>query len=899
MDEGFVRMVRDQVADKNRRGQTLDEVVKELSVYLPAPIVAEARRRYEAEIQEIHNLKDPKVIVDPTRVGWYAGPQPGDLFWPPLASMLQKKLGEGFDALNRASTRIVSLLGCPQDEAFTTKGLVLGYVQSGKTGNFTAVVAKAADAGYRFVLVLSGLHNSLRRQTQLRIQKDLVHHTKSRWLALTEPEVDFKYKDGQSKDNPNSYLHGGADKRLLCVIKKNVAPLRAIRRWFKAADPTLMAQCPVLIIDDEADQASLDASPKGQAKRTAINALILDLLKLLPKAAWVGYTATPYANVLVDTSEEDLYPRDFIVDLDRPAAYFGAERLFGRDVLDEGEEVDDGLQLIRSVSTNEAAGVKPTSRDQRDAFEPNVDHTPALTEALRWFVLACGARLVRGQGHEHMTMLVHTTLYTDAHREVGYLLEQLVSELRGNLHEPSGLNALKGLWEKETTLFPASVLGETAIAWEAVEAALPAVLGKDPVDPKRDRIQIVIDNNKSTFRLNYPEEGGSMQIVVGGNTLSRGLTLEGLMVSYYVRATNMYDTLMQMGRWFGYRPGYGDLTRIWMTDDLRDHFRHLALVEAEIRRDIRRYEDEGRTPKEFGPAIRTHSTLAITSPLKMKHAVDVRVSYSGAVKQTIFFHRDRDIQANNLAVTRALLAGAHQIAPPTEVWGTHQLYRDVPVQLIREFLTDFRIHELSRDLKTDLLLGFITDQIRGRSLLHWNVGVVGTSKGKSKGIDLIPGKQVPLLNRTALEDSRGNLAYLKAIFTVSELAIDLGWDSRQAPPDTIKSSKSQEELMLWRSPISWQKTFERPHPQPQAPGVGSPLLLIYPIDKDSDPKRDAPPAPGRPARLPLGTDEHLIGLMLAFPVLSQSTPQKYVTADLGIDAQAETYVDPEDEEDEG
>ncbi|MGH9174877.1 MAG: Z1 domain-containing protein, partial [Vicinamibacterales bacterium] len=393
-------------------------------------------------------------------------------------------------------------------------------------------------------------------------------------------------------------------------MKKNARRLENLVSWLDNASPATQAACPILVIDDEADQASVNTA-KEKAERTKINNLLVQLLSL-PKAAYIGYTATPFANLFVDPKfPEDVYPRDFIVDLPQPADYFGPERLFVRERLEHDDDSpDDGLDVIRRIPEEDLKVLQPpTKRADRDSFAAMI--TPTMKEAVRYFVLATAARRARGQ-QGHSTMLVHTTSLTSIHMKYEAPVKGLRDELLSSLqtHDQSVLADLRALWDRERAAVTAESLGEIPVAFEDLESHLVGVL---------EELDVVIDNYRSLERLHYRDEP-RVVIVIGGNTLSRGLTLEGLVVSYFARATNAYDTLLQMGRWFGYRRGYQDLPRIWISEQLEEWFRHLATVEAELRIDVARYEDDHVTPINFGARIRTHPKLAITSALKMRHA---------------------------------------------------------------------------------------------------------------------------------------------------------------------------------------------------------------------------------------------------------------------------------------
>lgn len=801
---------------------------------------------------------------------WYPGPQENDPCWPALKRWLLEQKGWDpvvVDDIDRASTKVVSQLDAPGEREFNTRGLVLGYVQSGETANFTAVTAKAADAGYRLFIVLSGLHNGLRRQTQERLERELVQLSPELWHCLTSVEEDF-----QAPGNATAYLSERSTQRVLCVMKKNAPRLRRLLRWLRTADRQVLEGCPVLMIDDEADQASVDTN--GTEDPSVINGLILNVLRQFPRSAYLGYTATPFANILSDTSSRELlYPTDFIVDLPQPEAYFGAARLFGTGVVDHDTgEQDDGLDVIRMVPEADVGLLTPASLREKDGFDPEVGSS--LEQALRWFWLACAVRRLRGQADSHMSMLVHSTMLTLIHQRIGERIGERLRQLQLLVQrEEAGLRKeLEAQWNDEIGRAASEAPDASSPSFADVWKMLPGVL--------RD-CRVVVENGRSQERLEFPEKGGSCQIIVGGNTLSRGLTIEGLMVSYFVRSSRTYDTLLQMGRWFGYRIGYGDLPRIWMTAELQDSFQHLARVEEEIREHIERYEREGCTPADFAPHIQTHSTLAVTSQMKMQYAVTVRMSFDEGVKQTTYLnHRDLEWVHGNTRAAKALLRAAHRLHPPEMVWGRHLLYRDVPTQEVLEFLKDYRIHERHGDMPADQLRNWIGAQNGDGRLLRWNLGVV-TRGASSLGPEwqwtgLLPNDQpVTLINRAKLKGT--SPANVKAIMGKVDRTLDFGFET---PPRTAPNDYDG-------SFVSWTKDHRSPpddHVADPNTGRNTPLLLSYPIAAHSDLERSN-------NRERLDAVDHIIGLAMIFPRSPHLTPQSYITADLSRNLDEEDALD--------
>lgn len=561
-----------------RGGLSPEDAAKKLATWNSDDQVRAALIEYRKRTGRIRSLREPGAIIDDQLVSWYLGPQDGDKFWPALEKHLRGKgRGDaGVKSLDDASTKIVSLLQPPGAGSIRTRGLVVGYVQSGKTENFTAVTSKAADVGYRFFLVLSGMNNALRNQTQDRLTKDIIQLNSEEWISLTDSNHDFR-----ATTNVNAFLTDKQSVKILGVVKKNKMRLARLLKWLKSARPEVLQNCPVLIIDDEADQASPN-SAKELADRTEINKLLVAILTTLPKAAYVGYTATPFANLLIDPlPADDLYPRDFIVDLPRPETYFGPERIFGREPLDweEPDDAADGLDMVRSVPEDEIALLRPAGRDAREGFYPSL--TPSLRSALRYFLLTVAARRVRGQRHEHCSMLLHTTEYTTVHDRFRDPIVKEFAAIKAALLKSDAklLGELETLWNKEQSAVPPESVGCKPLSFDTLRPKLNDVL---------DLVQVKLEHGKSTDRIAYPDVDatvdGKVYVVVGGNVLSRGLTIEGLTVSFFIRSASAYDTLLQMGRWFGYRPGYADLPRLWMTNELKAYF--FILPPLSVRSDL-------------------------------------------------------------------------------------------------------------------------------------------------------------------------------------------------------------------------------------------------------------------------------------------------------------------------
>lgn len=812
--------------------------------------VAEERRSF-AKKEALYDLED---IPPP----WYTGPSAHDIFWPALKSHLEADPGwiDAVPSLDEASTDIVGLLADPHSQTIRTRGLVLGFVQSGKTANFTATIAKAADAGYRMFIILSGVHNSLRRQTQLRIDEHLVNRKPTRWLPLTDEQRDF--------GNPVKALPllAQPNLRLIAVVKKNVSRMTRLRDWLREAHKHGgLDTCPVLIIDDEADQASPNAARNAELDRTRINQRLRELLAL-PRVAYIGYTATPFANVLINPSDtDDIYPRSFVYSLPKPETYFGSRELFGKHVSEEEATDDDAPHdMIRIVSDDEAVRHSVSS-----LLTDGPEVTPALAEAINWFLLATAARRVRTGAAKHSSMLIHTTMRVDPQLQYLEPIRAYVKRLGSALTE-GDTKPLRQLWERETQREPAARHKLPPLSFEDLIQTLPSVI---------DEVKVLADNGRSADRLIYGDEPATV-IAVGGNTLSRGLTLEGLVSSYFLRSASQYDSLLQMGRWFGYRPGYSDLPRIWTTQQLAEDFEFLADVEDAIRREVERYRTmDGASPSNLPVRILLHPRMHATSSSKLQFAVKGDASFSGQRPQTTYFaHRNMAIIQNNISAARELITTAVSEGIPQNAEESRVILRDLPAVMIRKFIQSYSFHENS-ELTSELLINYIDSQLKAGALQNWNLAIMGRQP-PSQQLHLGLTNPSPLITRSKLaRNSTGDLAVIGTLMSKPDRVADL------VPASAVRPSTTDKELQAIRD----------------ADGRG--LLLLYPIDKDSKPKAEAK------HRISLDAAGHLLGVAFSFPTADpNSEPVDTIQVDPALLPQAgeerseDDYVDEEGSRDE-
>ena len=578
--------------------------------------------------------------------------------------------------------RVLNQLGDPKNvEDWYRKGLVLGHVQSGKTSNYGGLVNRAADAGYKIFIIIAGIHSNLRNQTQKRINDAFVDRAPAanQPISLTTEDDDFKAAIA-SRRFPSSAVGTS----LVFVIKKNVTILRNLRDWLKGSSKKGggWQDMPLLMIDDEADHASINTN-KEDSDPTATNQLIREILNLFNRKSYVAYTATPFANIFIhpdvadETWGEDLFPEDFLYALEAPSNYFGPGKIFLAE--------DEGDRILRDLTD-----VYDLIPPKHKSYDLPLVIPESLKLAVRVFVLARAVRMLRGDLKVHMSMLVNISPYAGVQRQVKLLMDDYVEELRGRVLAGARMQGMDlAFWAQMQELYEREY-ANSGISWVEVRYILPEAI---------ERVRVIVDNSKSQERLNYEEheQDGLPVIVVGGYTLSRGLTLEGLMTSYWSRNSRTYDALMQMGRWFGYRTGYEDLCRLWMSPQARGWYTHIAESVEELRYDVYEMSKRGMTPRTFGLKVRDHpDTLLVTASNKMRSAQKriVRADLSGRLVETHVVCTEQSLIHGNFELLKAFVEKMNSKSTPTHVdEKVHgHMWRGVQMNWIREFFNEYEGH---------------------------------------------------------------------------------------------------------------------------------------------------------------------------------------------------------------
>lgn len=664
------------------------------------------------------------------------------------------------------------------------RGMVVGHVQSGKTSNYVGLINKATDAGYKVIIIIAGTISSLRRQTQERIDSGYIGRNSSAFIREKENKIvgvgnytigtdiysltSAYYKSGDEGD-----FNQAIAKRLnipigknpvVLVIKKNKSILENLIDWFsndvnaKVVDGTpKLFDVPALIIDDEADAASVNASRDINDIKT-INRLIRTLLNIFNQNTFIGYTATPYANLFIsqDYNEEqttvvknktykigeDLFPRDFIINIKAPTNYIGAAKIFGYENANS-ELTKEPLDIFREIDDYDPPFFRTINRENKDILPEYLP--PSLERAIKSFILTCAIRRVRGHENKHNSMLVHVALLVRWIDRVAYLVNEKTKEYKNAIQSEDAtlLNELKELYETDflpTTKNVLDNLDYTDIrikehTWEEVKKELKNSVLK--IDIRS------VHGTRSTTNLEYHNieeidynryENGLSVIAVGGSRLSRGITLEGLSVSYYIRTTRMYDSLMQMGRWFGYRPGYVDLCRLYTTNQIFEWFNHITMATEEMRNDFDEMTATHQRPKDFRLKVRNHhGLLTITSLNKLYFSQDIEISFSGENPQTYCLLKTKSAIENNFNALKSLISTigfpAKENRIETSKGKTRYLfYPNSNIEPVCNFIDAYKIEQPS--ISNATLSEYIRTQSRTNKIREWSICLVSNTDEK-------------------------------------------------------------------------------------------------------------------------------------------------------------------------
>jgi len=694
-----------------------------------------------------------------------------------------------------------------ETKSWDRRGMVVGHVQSGKTSNYVGLINKATDAGYKVIIVIAGTISSLRRQTQERIDSGYIGRNSSAFIRENENRVigvgkyrvntdiysltSSYYKSGDEGDFNQSVanrLNIPIGKNpVVFVIKKNKSILENLIDWLskneniRTVDGTpKLFDVPVLIIDDEADSASVNATRDINDIKT-INRLIRTLLNIFNQNTFIGYTATPYANLFIsqDYNEEltttvkgkqykigeDLFPRDFIINIKAPTNYIGAAKIFGYENLIP-ELTKEPLDIFREINDYDPPFFRTINRDNKDDLPDYLP--PSLERAIKSFILTCAVRRVRGHENKHNSMLVHVALLVKWIDRVAYLVNEKTKEYQNAIQseDETLLNELKELYETDFLPTTKNVLENIDYKDIRIKEHTWAVV-KQELKKAASKIDVrSVHGTRSTTNLEYHNigeidygrhENGLSVIAVGGSRLSRGITLEGLSVSYYIRTTRMYDSLMQMGRWFGYRPGYVDLCRLYTTEQIFEWFNHITFATEEMRNDFDELTATHKRPKDFRLKVRNHhGLLTITSLNKLNFSEDIEISFSGENPQTYCLLKTKSAIEKNFNALKSLVGiiGFPSKENRAQLKGKtrYLLYPNANIDAICNFIDAFKIEQPSINNAT--LSDYIKTQSRNKTILEWSICIISNTnedvfidyKGKTPANERTPNEKIATYN---------------------------------------------------------------------------------------------------------------------------------------------------------
>jgi len=789
---------------------------------------------------------------------------------------------------------IMNQLGNPKSEAdFLRRGLIIGDVQSGKTSTYIGLISKAADAGYQVLILLTGTIEALRQQTQSRVEEGFVGVDISKldgeinedaWIGVGKYQKKLRVTVMTSRgkdfvENANKIVTSINDNKIiLFIIKKNVTVLSKLTKWLIGLNldaETKKIPFPMLLIDDEADNASINTGDQKDPSR--INKKIRDLLNVFSKSNYVGFTATPYANTFIstDTVPEmvnlDLFPEDFIISLPTPSNYIGPKEIFlegGRyrgslvQILDAGIEEEDGYSFYY-LHPKSWRGELPNS----------------LTTSIYYFLLVNAVRDLRNDTSTHRSMLVNISRFIDVQKyikeEIETIFRQALTSIKYNMgnavvsmfgDQDPIVNSLHIIFDK--------YLSHTEFGWKEIEDQL--------YESSKNIRVVVVNSGRDSVKLDYEKHKYGLRVIaIGGLALSRGLTLEGLCASYFYRNTATYDVLMQMGRWFGYRENFEDLFKIWCGQESIEWYSHITEATEELKKDMVVMNDLHRTPNDFGIRVRNDCyELMITAPNKMKTAREFveTTSYSGSFIQTPYVFYSKTENEKNHAAVKELL---HDEYPSTDT-NNKFLYRNIRKDKLINFLDAISVNPFNLFFNARSIASFLS-VCSSNEVDKWDVCLIEGNSSKST-----PFGSRPIKRSFEVDELRGkvNIGTRGQLTGPSDALVGISRDLRSAAEQKAKREYENEKRVPWDKKNFAANTYFKFISADER----NPLLLIYYIDFDIDASKVTE---DQKVEIKKRFSDCALGFALGFPKSQNSSPYAY--ARYKYNGAKYTYEDFEDE----
>lgn len=844
------------------------------------------------ELLRLYNVRQEeyKMLFDSERntpwlLDFKANHQKSDWkFWNRYITYLQNTKNfapKVIDEIDRLTDDILDKLYDPtirNVKGIDKKGLVVGQVQSGKTANYTGLICKAADSGFNLIIVLAGLHNNLRSQTQHRLDEDFLgfdtEHERA-WenngtnrigvgvldnnntaISITTIKSDFKKSLADSLG-----ISFDIQSPLLLVVKKNATVLKRLNTWLLSQAQEVDGEKKItnkslLIIDDEADNASINTKKPDEAP-TAINGWIRKIAGHFYRFGYVGYTATPFANIFIPLDKDDLFPRDFIINLPAPSNYIGAEKIFGTS-LEADEENDDLLPVVRKI--DDYAEFFP---DKHKSDDSTPDSLPeSLQIAIKCFIVTCAIRIARGQENKHNSMLIHVSRYLIWQNSLKEVVENVFLFYKRGIEQKDKfiLEQFRYIFEVDSDNY----ISYSTTTQNILDSSFRDIDSKlkvhdfEEIEPclykAVQKIKVMSINGKSADALEYyeNEKTGISVIAIGGDKLSRGLTLEGLSVSYFLRASKMYDTLMQMGRWFGYRPGYVDLCRLFTSSELNEWFRHITMASEDLREEFDAMWNAKATPEKYALKVRTHpGQLQITAITKMRNVNKILVSWSGRLVETYQLPTDRGIIRKNLVATQNFLS---KFGNPVIKDSNDYLWSNVLPADILKFFSEFTVAPQLAKVDLTLIGNYIRKLNQSGELASWRVALMNKANAT---------KKFEISNQIVAGCFTRNTAGDTNTYVIKKNHIVGNQTDEFIDLDEVDFN---EALQISKQDRDWKKPYPKPKLVRESfRSVNNPLLIIYPLDPVSaNPKdKDGNPIPDKV--IFQENDDVIIGFAIVFP----------------------------------
>lgn len=860
-----------------------------LSMPLFSPI---DKDQLHIELLRLYNVRQEeyKMLFDSERntpwlLDFKANHQKSDWkFWNRYTTYLQNTKNfapKVIDEIDRLTDDILDKLYDPtirNVKGIDKKGLVVGQVQSGKTANYTGLICKAADAGFNLIIVLAGLHNNLRSQTQHRLDEDFLgfdtEHERA-WknngtnrigvgvldnnntaISITTIKSDFKKSLADSLG-----ISFDIQSPLLLVVKKNATVLKRLNTWLLSQAQEVNGEKKItnkslLIIDDEADNASINTKKPDEAP-TAINGWIRKIASHFYRFGYVGYTATPFANIFIPLDRDDLFPRDFIINLPAPSNYIGAEKIFGTS-LEADDTDDDLLPVVRKI--DDYTEFFP---DRHKSDDSTPDSLPeSLQIAIKCFIVTCAIRIARGQENKHNSMLIHVSRYLIWQNSLKEVVENVFLFYKRGIEQKDKfiLEQFRHIFEVDSDNYISYCTTTQNIldsSFKDIDTKLK-VHDFEEIEPclykAVQKIKVMSINGKSADALEYyeNEKTGISVIAIGGDKLSRGLTLEGLSVSYFLRASKMYDTLMQMGRWFGYRSGYVDLCRLFTSSELNEWFRHITMASEDLREEFDAMWNAKATPEKYALKVRTHpGQLQITAITKMRNVNKIQVSWSGRLVETYQLPTDRGVIRKNLVATQNFLS---KFGNPVVKDSNDYLWSNVLPADILKFFSEFTVAPQLVKVDLTLIGNYIRKLNQAGELASWRVALMNKANATKKfavSNQIVAGC---FTRNTAGDTNTYIIKKNHIVGNQTDEFIDL---------DKVDFN---EALQISKQDRDWKKPYPKPKLVRESfRSVNNPLLIIYPLDPVGANPKDKEGNQIPEKMIFQENDDVIIGFAIVFP----------------------------------